>query len=212
MAGTFAAVLALACGFAPPPRAAPARWNARTVTMKDWSKRETLADKAGGLMDKGAEAVGLIGTVPVEFVQGNNTLKTMAMANQPLSEVAAQAGQFIKYKCGKGECGTCEVRVDGQWIRTCSTRVPGLSKGEVYRVHVRGTMVQSKKSSRFFSIRSFFAGFKNNVLGMVGFVREGRKSGGRFNERLSEEARIAQIVADKKAAKARELEGAKAER
>ena len=47
---------------------------------------------------------------------------------------------------------------------------------------------------------------------MVGFVREGRKSGGRFNERLSEEARIAQIVADKKAAKARELEGAKAER
>jgi len=43
MAGTFAAVLALACGFAPPPRAAPARWNARTVTMKDWSKREVRA-------------------------------------------------------------------------------------------------------------------------------------------------------------------------
>ena len=78
---------------------------------------QTLADTAGGLSDKGSSAVGLVGTIPVIFEQGNNTAKTMAIAGQPLSEVAAQAGQYIKYKCGKGECGTCEVRVDGPGIR-----------------------------------------------------------------------------------------------
>jgi len=36
-------------------------------------------------------------------------------------------------------------------------------------------MVQTAKASTFFSIKSFFAGFRNNVLGMVGFVKEGRK-------------------------------------
>lgn len=49
--------------------------------------------------------------------------------------------------------------------------------------------------------RSFLAGFKNNVLGMVGFVREGRRSGDQFNERLENEKRILQIAAEKKAAK-----------
>ena len=34
-------------------------------------------------------------------------------------QVAAQSGQYIKYQCKKGQCGTCEVRVDGKWIRTC---------------------------------------------------------------------------------------------
>ena len=65
---------------------------------------QTLADVAGGLTDKGGSAVGLVGTIPVIFEQGNETRKTMALAGQPLSEVAAQAGQYIKYKCGKGEC------------------------------------------------------------------------------------------------------------
>ena len=37
--------------------------------------------------DKGADAVGLIGTIPVEFEQGGEILKTMAIAGQPLSEV-----------------------------------------------------------------------------------------------------------------------------
>ena len=98
------------------------------------------------------------------------------------SQVAAQAGQYIKYKCGKGECGTCEVRVDGKWIRTCSVQVPFVEKGEVYKarahrtnrpspvkrrsvflsplalppglqVHVRHRMVKPGQSSRFYSFR-----------------------------------------------------------
>jgi hypothetical protein len=175
------------------------------VVMKDWSKRKTLAETEGGAADKGAAAVGLIGDIPVVFSQGNSTLETMALQGQPLSEVAAQAGQYIKYKCGKGECGTCEVRVDGQWIRTCSVKVPYVPKGESYDVFVRPSMVgPSKKSSRFFSFRSFLAGAKNNLLGMVGFVREGRKSKGAFDERMAREAAIAAKVAAKKAERAKQ--------
>ena len=145
-----------------------------------------------------ASAVGLEGTIPVVFSHGNETISTMAIVGQPLSEVASQAGQYIKYKCGKGECGTCEVRVDGKWIRTCSTKVPALTPGVPYEVFVRASMVQTKKASRFFSIRSFIAGFRNNLLGMVGFVREGRKSQNRFEERMDDERRIMELAAAKK--------------
>eukprot|EP00967_Tisochrysis_lutea_P139153 scaffold252322_cov40-Tisochrysis_lutea.AAC.1 len=162
---------------------------------------QTLAEKEGGADILGAAGVGLTGTIPVVFRQGNDTLTTMATAGQPLSsvrklatisasgDVAAQAGQYIKYKCRKGECGTCAVRVDGQWIKTCSVSIPFVPEGESYEVRahitlgsnalgsegvfVRGTMVKPSKSSRFFSFKSFIAGFRNNFLGMVGFVKEG---------------------------------------
>ena len=90
------------------------------------ARSQTLAETTGGASDRGAAAVGLVGTIPVEFTQGNDTVSTMAFVGQPLSEVAAQAGQFIKYKCRKGECGTCAVRVDGEWIRTCTVKVRGM--------------------------------------------------------------------------------------
>lgn len=124
--------------------------------------------------------MGLTGTIPVVFRQGNDTVSTMATVGQPLSavrcsardstaglqaasciaralnpyeaiytataqpiplilllpapQVAAQAGQYIKYQCRKGECGTCAVRVDGQWIRTCSVAVPFVPAGQSYEV------------------------------------------------------------------------------
>ena len=108
----------------------------------------------GGVEQQGAAAVGLTGNIPVKFSQGNDTLSTMAIVGQPLGDVAAQAGQYIKYKCRKGECGTCEVRVDGKWIRTCTATVPYVDKGQDYNVFVRPSMVpKGKKSSRFFSFR-----------------------------------------------------------
>lgn len=172
--------------------------------MKTWSKRKTLAESVGGVQDRGAESVGLIGTIPVEFTQGNDTLSTMAMVGQPLGDVASQAGQYIKYKCRKGECGTCEVRVNGNWIRTCTATVPYVdaAKGEKFSVYVRPGMVpKGKKSSRFFSFKSFIAGAKNNIIGMVGFVREGRKSKDAFQERMSIEDGILARAAAKKAAR-----------
>lgn len=99
------------------------------------------------------------------------------------------------------------------------------------QVFVRGTMLKPTKSSRFFSVKSFFSGFKNNLLGMVGFAKEGplsRKGKVRatvtraacsrrgcrdatmplaahqevFNDRINAEREIAVKVAARKAAKA----------
>ena len=126
--------------------------------------------------DRGAAATGLIGTIPVTFTQNNETLSTMAILGQPLSEVAGQCGQYIKYKCRKGECGTCEVRVNGQWTRTCVTKVPHVPPGQTYEVQVKGSHIKTAKASRFYSFKSIVSGFKNNLIGMVGFVRDSRAS------------------------------------
>ena len=58
------------------------------------SRSQTLAEKEGGKDDHGAGAVGLTGTIPVVFEQGNETLRTMAHVGQKLSSVASQAGQL----------------------------------------------------------------------------------------------------------------------
>ena len=52
-------------------------------------------------------------------------------------QVAAQSGQYIKYQCKKGQCGTCEVRVDGKWIRTCvsQARHRARHRAPLYRAH-----------------------------------------------------------------------------
>ena len=140
------------------------------------------------------------GTVAVTFTQGEETRTTMAIPGQGLTEVASQADQFIKYKCKKGECGTCEVKVDGQWVRSCVTRIPG--GVTEYNVDVRPSMVpQTKKASGFFSVTSFADGFRNNALGMVGLVTEGSKEDDNFNHRISEEDAIKEMVRKKKAAR-----------
>jgi len=202
----FALVVGCVAGFTPAPVAplAPALRTTRTpprIVMKKWEKRKTLAETAGGIEDHGSSAVGLVGNIPVTFTQGNQTLNTMAIPGQPLSEVAAQCGQFIKYKCRKGECGTCEVRVDGQWTRTCVTKVPHVAPGETFAVHVRGSMKKTAKASRFYSFKSIIAGARNNLLGMVGFVRDSRKSKSAFTDRLDAEEELIQAAKVRKAAR-----------
>ena len=158
--------------------------------------RTLLSDSSGG---KGITD----GDVPVTFTQGNVTKTTMAIKGQPLSEVASQADQFIKYKCGKGECGTCEVLIDGQWVRSCVTKVPSdLGPGKGYTVSVRESMVPaSKKAAGFFSFESVTAGFQNNVLGMVGLVDSGSKEEDNFKHRIGGEDDIKELVRKKKEAR-----------
>eukprot|EP00622_Pseudochattonella_farcimen_P003990 FR739285.1.p1 GENE.FR739285.1~~FR739285.1.p1 ORF type:complete len:195 (+),score=21.41 FR739285.1:13-597(+) len=115
-----------------------------------WKKLETLADQMGSANTVGAAGVGLIGTVTVNFKEGNQTRTTMAIPGQPLSDVAAQAGQFIKYGCGKGECGTCESLANGKWIRPCSTNVLQLDAGEELTITVKAGKRRAKKASKFF--------------------------------------------------------------
>ncbi len=170
-----------------------------------WKKQLTLAEQLerDGAKTTSAPDAGLIGTIPVVFKQGNSTKSTMALAGQPLSDVASQAGQYIKYGCGKGECGTCEALCNGKWIRPCSTSVPtDLAPGEELTILVKEIKSKSKSSGKFYSIRSFFMGFYNNLLGMVGFVKWRKAAQKNFEERMEYEDLVATRVAEKKAAKA----------
>jgi len=165
-----------------------------------WKKKETL--------EKGETAsdVGLVGTVPVVFKQGDETKTTMAIVGQPLSDVAAQAGQYIKYGCGKGECGTCESLCNGKWVRPCSTNVPAdLQPGEELVITVKQTKNKSKSSGKFYSAKSFVMGAYNNILGMVGFVKTRKYASKNWKDRQDYESLIAQKVAEKKKARAKEV-------
>ena len=83
----------------------------------------------------------------------------MALPNQPLREVAIQAGQFIKYGWRKGECGTCEALVNRQWIRPCLVDVPSdLIPGQKYVVQVKEVKNKARSSGKIYSFRSFLYG------------------------------------------------------
>ena len=75
-----------------------------------------------------------------------------------LPQVAAQAGQYIKYKCRKGECGTCAVRVDGQWIKTCSVSIPFVPEGESYEVRAHITLGSNALGSEGVTLCCLIAG------------------------------------------------------
>ena len=127
-----------------------------------WVKKSTLAEEAGSIKDLGFDKVGLKGTIPVVFRQGNETRQSMAWSGQPLREVAIQAGQFIKYGCGKGECGTCECMVNGRWIRPCIATVPAMAAGEELIVQVKA-MHMKKVSSDSCKISKFTSSYEPGI-------------------------------------------------
>lgn len=116
-----------------------------------------------------------------------------------LSVVAEAADIPIAYQCRKGECGTCEVNMNGKWVRTCQTQIPAMSKDEDLVVIVKKV---KKKPAKFFSPKSFAEGVFNNGLGVVGFVYRGARSGKEFSSRIEREQEIEAMVAKKKAEKA----------
>jgi 2Fe-2S iron-sulfur cluster binding domain len=170
-----------------------------------WKKKKTLADEVG---DVDFKDKGIKGTISVLFKQGEETKKTMAMPGQPLRDVATQAGQFIKYGCGKGECGTCEALCDGKWIRPCMAVVPvsATAGGDDIVIIVKEIAKKSKSSGTFFSVRSFFMGFYNNLLGMIGFVKYRRNAKQNWEERQEYENLIRQRTLEKKRLRQLELQ------
>ena len=96
-----------------------------------------------------------------------------ASKGEALGEVAERAGIEIKYKCKKGECGTCEVNIGGKWVKTCQTTVTAPVDGDSLKVNVKTYLQVKKKSAEFFSPMSFVEGVVNNGLGVVGFVQKG---------------------------------------
>mmetsp|Transcript_15058 Transcript_15058/g.41878 ORF Transcript_15058/g.41878 Transcript_15058/m.41878 type:complete len:253 (+) Transcript_15058:106-864(+) len=170
-----------------------------------WVKKETLADSAGDTGSLGFDGVGLKGSIPVVFRQGNETRTSMAWAGQPIRDVASQAGQFIKYGCGKGECGVCECMMNGKWVRPCVEKVPADAEGAGDLVlQIKEIKSKSTSSGTFFSIRSFFMGFWNNLLGMIGFFRFRKKAAENWDERRAYEDLVAQKALEKKLARQRD--------
>jgi ferredoxin len=169
-----------------------------------WTKKKTLADEQGSTSSLGFENVGLKGTIPVVFKQGNDTRTSMAWAGQPLRDVATQAGQYIKYGCGKGECGTCECMMNGKWIRPCIETVPSsaASDGDLI-IQVKAVKAKSASSGKFFSLRSFIMGFWNNLLGMIGFVKFRKAARKNWEERKAYEDLVRQKTMEKKLARAK---------
>jgi aerobic-type carbon monoxide dehydrogenase small subunit (CoxS/CutS family) len=162
------------------------------LVFKEWTTKDTL---------EGPKGAGLGGNIDVLFKIGEEEKPTKAFAGQPLSEVAAQAGAVIPYKCKKGECGTCKVMIDGKWAQACQTKIPSLGSSEIFQVNIREANVKSKKASGFYSAQSFFDGFTNNAMGVVGFVSEGIKEEDNFQVRMQREKELLAKVAAKKAAR-----------
>lgn len=124
--------------------------------------------------------------VDILFLPTKTSFK--AKVGAPLEEVAAAAGVDINYKCKKGECGTCEVKIDGKWVRACQYRVPVAEYGNQLRVTVRpAAETEKKKPAKFFSPASFVEGVINNGLGVVGFVTEALNVDDEFEERMRRE-------------------------
>jgi hypothetical protein len=179
-----------------------------------WKKKATLADVTG-TRELSAQDKGLIGSVPITFQQGigesATLIQTTGMPGQSLKLVASQAGQYIKYSCGKGECGTCEALCNGKYLRPCVDVVPtDLSPDPTTNeyaplvIQVKGTKAKVVSSGKFFSVKSFILGFWNNLLGMAGFVRDRRKARKNWEERMSKEDEIKRLTEEKKRKKAEE--------
>lgn len=169
-----------------------------------WKKKETLAGGAGDVGKTNYKDKGIVGNIPVVFRMGNETTTTMAFVGQPIKDVASQSGQFIKYGCGKGECGTCEALCNGKWIRPCTAVIPAdLDPSMEYVIQVKEGKAKRKSSGKFYSVKSFFMGFYNNLLGMVGFVLTRRQAKRNFDERMEFEELVLKLAQEKKAAKAK---------
>jgi len=180
--------------------AAPQEKGSKTKPyVPKWVKKETLAESAGDVNSLGYSGVGLKGTIPVKFQQGNVTKTSMAWAGQPIRDVASQAGQYIQYGCGKGECGTCECMMNGKWVRPCVETVPAttVEQGDLV-LRIKAIKAKTTSSGTFFSIKSFFMGFWNNILGMMGFFKWRKKASSNFDERRAYEDLVAQKALEKK--------------
>ncbi|KAL7542379.1 hypothetical protein ACHAXR_012640 [Thalassiosira sp. AJA248-18] len=178
-----------------------------------WKKKATLAELTG-TGELAAEEKGLAGTVPIKFQMGKGEdatfIETTAMPGQSLKLVASQAGQYIKYGCGKGECGTCESLCNGKYLRPCVDVVPtdldpdADGRYDQLVIQVKGTKAKVVSSGKFFSVKSFLLGFWNNLLGMGGFVRDRRKAKKNWQERIDNEDEIMRLTLEKKRKRAEE--------
>jgi ferredoxin len=73
--------------------------------------------------------------VEVEFLPSKKKVK--AYPGQKLSMIANTAGVEIKYKCKKGDCGTCTVNFNGVLVKACQSSLPSsIAPGKKFTIGV----------------------------------------------------------------------------
>ena len=73
-------------------------------------------------------------TVDVEFLPSKIVVK--AYLGQNLGLIAKAAKIDIKYKCKKGECGTCTVNFNGKLVKACQGSLPSISKEKKFQIGI----------------------------------------------------------------------------
>uniref|UniRef100_A0A7S4JWQ5 2Fe-2S ferredoxin-type domain-containing protein n=1 Tax=Odontella aurita TaxID=265563 RepID=A0A7S4JWQ5_9STRA len=53
-----------------------------------------------------------------------NGKQVKAVVGQKVSQVAASARVKISYSCKKGDCGTCEINMNGRVVKACQGVIP----------------------------------------------------------------------------------------
>lgn len=98
----------------------------RSGSLKIWGFMDAMK-KAMANEDMGpAQNAGLSKepeTINVSFV-GAKKANVKAYAGQKVSMVANAARVPIKYNCKAGDCGTCEVNLDGRIVKACQATLP----------------------------------------------------------------------------------------
>ena len=84
---------------------------------------------------------------PVELeIKTFNGLKTAkGTAGAPLMKSMGSAG--LIYGCKEGQCGSCEVKLDGRVVRTCVAKLP--KKAAVKVDITQNKLLLSRKTSNF---------------------------------------------------------------
>lgn len=73
-------------------------------------------------------------TVEVEFLPSKTVVKAYLGQGFPLIAKAAKVD--IKYKCKKGECGTCTVNFNGKLVKACQSSLPSVSKEKKFQIGI----------------------------------------------------------------------------
>jgi hypothetical protein len=83
--------------------------------------------------------------VTLEIKTFNGQIKTSGVAGGPMSKSMGSSG--IIYGCKEGNCGSCEVKMDGRNVRPCVAKLP---KKAVVKVDITSNAVlKSRKQSNF---------------------------------------------------------------
>lgn len=141
-------ILHLICSYQV-PRILLAKFNLRRNIQKKWLKPHILLIRLKGFNDLLNKILENDSNLPppkdpgmknqktpvtVEFLPSKKAVK--AFPGTKLSQVADAAGVTIRYKCLKGECNTCAVKVNGVPGKACQLAIPTIIKSPSETFHV----------------------------------------------------------------------------